>query len=85
MSNRKTYTHLSQSDIALQIESLVQAIEKSDAPAFRITQSRSGYERIEATKLSRYFTHIKQMVDLFDERVGYFRFSRFDGFARLWH
>ena len=71
MSNRKTYTHLSQSDIALQIESLVQAIEKTDAPAFRITQSRSGYERIEETKLSRYFTHIKQMVDLFDDRVEY--------------
>lgn len=71
MSNRKTYIHLSQSDIALQIESLVQAIEKSDTPAFRITQSRSGYERIEATKLSRYFTHIKQMVDLFGDRVEY--------------
>ncbi|GLK91688.1 inovirus-type Gp2 protein [Pseudomonas turukhanskensis] len=71
MSNRKTYTHLSQSDIALQIESLVQAIEKSDTPAFRITQSRSGYERLEETRLSRYFTHIKQMVDLFDDRVEY--------------
>ena len=71
MSNRKTYTHLSQSDIALQIESLVQAIEKTDAPAFRITQSRSGYERLEETRLSRYFTHIKQMVDLFDDRVEY--------------
>lgn len=71
MSNRKTYTHLSQSDIALQIESLVQAIEKTDAPAFRITQSRSGYERLEETRLSRYFTHIKQMLDLFDDRVEY--------------
>lgn len=71
MSNSKTYTHLSQFDIALQIESLVQAIEKTDAPAFRITQSRSGYERLEETKLSRYFTHIKQMVDLFDDRVEY--------------
>lgn len=71
MSNRKTYTHLSQSDIALQIESLVQAIEKTDTPAFRITQSRSGYECVEHTKLSRYFKHIKQMVDLFDDRVEY--------------
>ena len=71
MSNRKTYTHLSQSDIALQIESLVQAIETTDTPAFRITQGRSGYERVEATRLSRYFTHIKQMVDLFDDRVEY--------------
>lgn len=71
MNNRKTNIHLSQSDIALQIESLVQAIEKTDIPAFRITQSRSGYERAEATRLSRYFTHIKQMVDLFDDRVEY--------------
>ncbi len=71
MSNRKTYTHLSQSDIALQIESLVQAIEKSETPAFRITHSRSGYERLEETRLSRYFTYIQQMIDLFDERVEY--------------
>lgn len=40
MNNRKLNTHLSQSDIALQIESLVQAIEHSDTPAFRITHSR---------------------------------------------
>ncbi|HEJ1780623.1 TPA: hypothetical protein SLW38_004934, partial [Pseudomonas aeruginosa] len=71
MNNRKTNTYLSQSGIALQIESLVQAIENTDTPAFRITQSRSGYERVEETRLSRYFTHIKQMVDLFDDRVEY--------------
>jgi hypothetical protein len=72
MSNRKTYTYLSQSDITLQIESLVQAIADIDTPAFRITQSRSGYERVEENRLSRYFTHIKQMVDLFDDdRVEY--------------
>jgi len=35
MTNRNSYTHLSQSDIALQIESLVQAIENTDTPAFR--------------------------------------------------
>ena len=71
MNNRKTYTHLSQSDIALQIESLVQSIELHDCPAFRFRQTRSGYERIEDTRLSRYFTQIKQMVDLFDDRVEY--------------
>lgn len=71
MNNRKLNTHLSQSDIALKIESLVQAIEKTDTPAFRITQNSSGCERVEATRLSRYFTHIKQMVDLFDDRVEY--------------
>ncbi len=32
MNNRKTSTHLSQSDIALQIEQLVQVIEDSASP-----------------------------------------------------
>ncbi|WXL26866.1 inovirus-type Gp2 protein [Ectopseudomonas mendocina] len=69
MNNRKHNTHLSQSDIALQIESLVQAIEHSDTPAFRITYKRSGYERVEQTRLSRHFTHVQQMCNLFDDRV----------------
>ncbi len=71
MSNRKTHTHLSQSDIARQIESLVQAIEHSDTLAFRITHKRSGYEQVEQTRLSRYFTNIQQMFNLFDDRVPY--------------
>lgn len=71
MINIKPYTHLSQSDIALQIERLVQAIEDSDSPAYRIKQARTGYERVEETKLSRYFAHIQQMYDLFDDRVPY--------------
>ncbi|HBO4785971.1 TPA: inovirus-type Gp2 protein [Pseudomonas aeruginosa] len=71
MTNRKTYTHLSQSDTSLRIESLVQAIARHDTPAFRFIQARSGYERIKVTRLSRYFDHIQQMVDLFDDRVDY--------------
>lgn len=71
MNNRKLNTYLSQSDIALQIESLVQAIEKTDTPAFRITYKRSGYEHVEETRLSRYFTNIRQMYDLFDDRLPY--------------
>ncbi len=71
MKYRKLTTYLSQSDVALQIESLVQAIEKTNTPAFRVTQNSSGYECVEATRLSRYFTHIKQMVDFFDGRVEY--------------
>lgn len=69
MNNRKTHTHLSQSDIALKIESLVQAIERSDTPAFRISHKRSGYMRVEETRLSRYFTNMQQMYNLFDDRV----------------
>ncbi|NPS39805.1 YagK/YfjJ domain-containing protein [Pseudomonas aeruginosa] len=71
MTNRKHNTHLSQSDIALQIESLVKAIEHSDTPAFRIRHKRSGYERVEQTRLSHYFNHIQQMYNLFDDRVPY--------------
>lgn len=71
MTKRNTYTYLSQSDIAIQIERLVQAIEQHDSPAFRFGQTRAGYERVEETRLSRYFTHIRQMMDLFDDRVEY--------------
>lgn len=71
MNNRKLNTHLSQSDIALKIESLVKAIEHSDTPAFRITHKRSGYQQVEQTRLSRYFTNVQQMYNLFDDRVPY--------------
>ncbi|GAD63457.1 inovirus-type Gp2 protein [Aquipseudomonas alcaligenes] len=71
MTNRKHNTHLSQSDIALQIDALVQAIEYSDTPAYRITHKRSGYERVERTRLSHHFTHVQQMCNLFDDRVPY--------------
>ena len=66
MTKPNAYTYLSQSDIALQIERLVQAIEDSDSLAYRIKQARTGYDRVEETKLSRYFPHIRQMVDLFE-------------------
>lgn len=71
MTKRTTYTHLSQSDVAIQIERLVQAIERHDTPAFRFRQTRSGFDRIEPTRLSRYFDHIQRMVDLFDDRCEY--------------
>ena len=38
MTKRNTYTHLSQSDTAIQIERLVQAIEQHDSAAFRFRQ-----------------------------------------------
>lgn len=85
MNNRKLNTYLSQSDIALQIESLVQAIEHSDTPAFRITHQRSGYERVEETRLSRYFTHIQQMYDLFDDRVPYDYSEHLQAFREACH
>ena len=42
MTKRNTYTYLSQSDIAIQIERLVQATEQHDSPAFRFRQTRTG-------------------------------------------
>lgn len=58
MTTLLSTTYLNQSGVALQIESLVEAICGCKNPAFRLTQS------IESTRLSRYFTHIQQMVDL---------------------
>ncbi|TEQ74413.1 YagK/YfjJ domain-containing protein [Pseudomonas aeruginosa] len=84
MNNRKHNTHLSQSDIALQIESLVQAIERSDTPAFRITHKRSGYEQVEQTRLSRSFTNVQQMYNLFDDRVPYDYSEHLLAFREAW-
>lgn len=71
MTNFNTYTHLSQSDIAIQIERLVKSIEQYDTPAFRLLSTGSGHEQIESTKLSRYFNYAQQMIDLFDDRCQY--------------
>lgn len=71
MSKRTTYISLSQSDIAIQIERLVKAIEDTTIPAFRVTQLRPGQECVQTTRLSKYFDHIQQMVGLFDDRYPY--------------
>lgn len=56
--------HLSQSDIAIQIERLVNAVIRHDSPAFRISYDAQGDEVIKRTRLSRYFDHIRQMYHL---------------------
>lgn len=71
MNNRSFNAHLSQSDIALKIESLVQAIEDSEIPAYRIAHNSSAYELAQDTRISRYFSNIQQMYDLFDDREPY--------------
>ncbi len=45
--------------------------KQHDSPAFRFRQTRAGYERVERTRLSRCFTHIQQMLNLFEGRVEY--------------
>ena len=71
MTTHSFNTHLSQSDIAIQIECLVQAIQRTDSAAFKITKSTLARERVRATRLTRYFEHIQKMVSLFDEDYPY--------------
>ncbi|NWA68517.1 YagK/YfjJ domain-containing protein [Pseudomonas reactans] len=66
-----TYTSFSQSQASILIERFVQSIERTDKPAFEIIQSPSGYERVQRTRLSKYFDFMQQMVYLFDERHAY--------------
>ena len=73
MTKRNTYIHCSQSDIAIQIERLINAIQRTDSQAFRITYSKHGDEQVNETRLSKYFDGIEQMVALFegDEEYQY--------------
>ena len=71
MTTRLLHSQLSQSDTAIQIKQLVKAIEQHDTPAFKIKTVRSGDEQIESTRLTRYFDHIQQMINLFDDRIVY--------------
>ncbi|MCO7036128.1 inovirus Gp2 family protein [Pseudomonas carnis] len=71
MTHHNAYTHFSQSEIAIQIERLVKAIEQYDTPAFRLKGAQSGRGKIARTMLSRYFDGIQQMIDLFSDRSRY--------------
>lgn len=71
MISSNAYTHLSQSNVAIQIERLVKAVEQHDIPAFRFKGARSGREQIIPTRLSLYFDGVQQMIDLFDDRCQY--------------
>lgn len=58
-------TRLSQSDVAIQIESLVEAIRGSANPAFKITYSKEGKVQVRATRIARYFDNMEKMASLF--------------------
>ena len=64
-----SYTTLSQSDITIQIERLVKAIESTDRPAWAKSRRASGGMR--PTALSSYFRHIEQMLSLFEQDDTY--------------
>lgn len=66
-----TRTNLSQSEAAMRIEKLVRAIGRTNKPAFEITYTRSGDERIRETRLSRHFQPIQQLLNVFDDRYPY--------------
>ncbi|AVD87170.1 inovirus-type Gp2 protein [Pseudomonas sp. SWI44] len=65
MTKRNTRTVRSQSYIAIRIERLINAIQRTDSQAFRITYSKHGDEQVSETRLSKYFDGIMQMVALF--------------------
>ena len=71
MTKRNSYTHLSQSDTSIRIERLINAIQRTDGQAFRITYSKQGDEQVSDTRLSRYFNGVEQMIMLFEGVVEY--------------
>lgn len=60
---KQTAKHLSQSDIAIQIERLVNAVIRHDSPAFRISYDAQGMKSSRGLG-SRYCDHIRQMYHL---------------------
>jgi len=71
MTKQNSYTHRSQCDTSIRIEQLVNAIQRTDSQAFRITYSKHGDQQVTATRLSKYFDGIDQMVALFECDVAY--------------
>lgn len=65
----KSYTSqtLSQSDIAIQIEALVEAVERSEGPV----QSRTASGKSKSTKLARLFENVDQMLHLVTHNDDY--------------
>ncbi|EKT4522051.1 inovirus Gp2 family protein [Pseudomonas aeruginosa] len=71
MTKRNAITRPSQSDTAIRIERLINAIQRTDSQAYRITYSKHGDELVSETRLSKYFDGIEQMVTLFEGDVEY--------------
>lgn len=67
MNHRHTSKTLSQSDIAIQIEDLVCAVERSEGPVQSVTASGT----VKRTKLARHFENIAQMLELVSHNDDY--------------
>ena len=62
---------ISQANATILIEQLVERIERSKQPAYKIRWIRPGNTRIRETSLSKYFDPIQQMCDNYDDRCKY--------------
>lgn len=71
MTQRHSYTYPSQSNTAIRIERLVNAVQRTDDQAFRITYSKHGDQQVTSTRLSKYFDGVEQMIALFECDVAY--------------
>lgn len=67
MNHPRTSKILSQSEIALQIEDLVEAVERSEGPVQSVTASG----KTKRTKLTRYFENLDQMLALVSHSDDY--------------
>ncbi|WP_322981254.1 YagK/YfjJ domain-containing protein [Pseudomonas sp. C11] len=67
MNHRQTSKTISQSDVALQIEDLVCAVERSEG----LVQSVTASGTVMRTKLARYFENLAQMLELVSHNDDY--------------
>ena len=65
------YLNIPQSQASILIEELVDRIERSEAPAFHVTRTPEGIELIEPSNLSRRFSVIQQLIDVFADHYEY--------------
>ena len=63
--------YLSQSKASIRIEELINAITKTDEPAFYITLNKGGYEQATPSSLSERFNDIRQFINSFSDNYTY--------------
>lgn len=63
--------HPSQSRASIQIEELVQAVKRTNGPAFHISYNKAGYEQVSTARLSKRFVEIQQLMNIYDDYYDY--------------
>jgi len=61
-------TPLSESHAAIAVGRLVQAIARTDAPAYSVTLDALGGEQVQSTSLSRLFDYVPQISEAYADR-----------------